>query len=404
MLENKTVMIKWGHRNKNTYENKGYNFTKHGDYFEVKIEDLTDTARGIVDVRCDGCETILKDIPWEDYKRYVKEDGKYYCKNCAANGYKKWISFYEWCYLNLSKELADYILSRWDYDLNIDKNGKIISPKDITYGSAGFNKKGYWFKCLDNSEHKSEQKSIIHFTTRDARKESCNQCNTISVTHPEYTKFFVNKEDTLKYSAHSNKSVLMKCPNCKHEKMMNIHNLISQGFACPRCSDGISYPEKFIFSLFEQICVNFKTQLNNKIFSWCSKYKYDNYIRKIDCIIELHGMQHYEEVTGNWKFTLQETQNNDFDKEWLAKLNKIKNYIVIDCRYSDLEWIKNSIMRSNLPKLLNFKESNIDWLKCHESGYKSLVKIVSSLWQDGTKNVLQIAEILKIGKVRLRNI
>jgi len=252
MLENKTVMIKWGHRNKNTYENKGYNFTKHGDYFEVKIEDLTDTARGIVDIRCDGCEMILDGVQWGVYKRYVKKDGKYYCKNCAANGYQKWVSFYDWCYLNLSKEDADILLSRWDYKLNVDKNGNIIHPKDIPYGSAGINKRGYWFKCLDHSDiHISEQKNIIHFTNREKENITCNQCISISITHPEFIVFFADKKDTLRYSAHSNKKIHMICPVCGHKKEMYISNLIRQGFSCPRCGDGISYPEKFFFNFFK---------------------------------------------------------------------------------------------------------------------------------------------------------
>lgn len=398
MLENKTIMIKWGHRNKNTYENKGYIFTKHGDEFEVKIEDLTDTARGMVDIQCDGCETILKDINWGEYKRYVKENGKYYCKNCAANGYKKWVSFYQWCYDNLPKELADYILSRWDYKLNVDKNGKTISPKDITYGSAGFSHKGYWFMCLDHPEHGSELKSIIHLTTRN-NKIDCNKCNSVSITYPEYIKFFVNKDDMLKYPAHSNKNILMKCPSCGNQKEMTIHNLTSQGFSCPKCGDGISYPEKFLFNFLEQLCINFETQLGNKVFNWCGKYRYDNYIEKINCICETHGLQHYKDTTGTWNgISLKGIKENDKQKEQLAKNNNIKHYIVLDCRYSELEWLKNSIIESDLPKLLNFKESDIDWLKCHESGYKSFVKIVSDLWNDGIKNLLQIASKLKISK------
>jgi hypothetical protein len=66
------------------------------------------------------------------------------------------INFEQWCVENLFKEESDRIISRWDYNLNIDKNGKVIKPNDIGFSSNGFNRKGYWFKCLDHPEHGSE--------------------------------------------------------------------------------------------------------------------------------------------------------------------------------------------------------------------------------------------------------
>ena len=106
-------------------------------------------------------------------------------------------SFYDWCYENLSKEEADKIMERWDYDLNINKYGEQLSPKDISYGSMGFDKKGYWFKCLDYSEHKSELKNTKGFTRGQNGSLNCDQCNTIIITHPHLIKYLVDKK--LKY-------------------------------------------------------------------------------------------------------------------------------------------------------------------------------------------------------------
>jgi len=140
----------------------------------------------------------------------MHENGKYYCFRCGKKLFgdekgkltrlKNSKSFYKWCYDNLSKEMADYILSRWDYELNVDKNGNVISPNDVSYGSTGFNQKGYWFKCLDHSDHISELKSINSFTRGQKGSIDCIQCNTISITDPNLEIFLVNKEDALKYS------------------------------------------------------------------------------------------------------------------------------------------------------------------------------------------------------------
>ena len=52
----------------------------------------------------------------------------------------------------------------------------------------------------------------------------------------------------------------------------------------------------------------------------------------------------------------------------------------MDCRYSELEQIKNSILNSNLYNLLNL--NNIDWIKCEKfaSNYE-LIKNVCYYWK-----------------------
>jgi len=406
LLITKTVKMKWNASIKKYYEQRDYIFTKMGNEFEVKVEDLPHSSHALVDIQCDGCGEIIKNVIWRHYIDLRHEGEKYYCIKCAIklfvseNGritkLKNSKSFYQWCYDNLPKELADWILSRWDDAKNI-KNGKVLSPNDVSFSSAGFNKKGYWFKCLEHPEHESELKSISSFTNGQNGSLDCNMCNMVVTTHPHLIKYLVNKEDANKHSFGSNPKIPMKCPDCGYDKNLNFSTLVVHGFACPRCSDGVSYPEKFFLSFLEQLHLNFKSQLSKITFKWCGGYRYDFYIEKLDkIVIEIQGIQHYEEITGNWKVSLAEVQENDFDKEWLARTNNINNYIIIDCRKSELEWIKNSIMRSRLPILLNFKEKDIDWLKCHEAGCSSLVKISCNLWNSGIKRTVEIADIIKV--------
>lgn len=401
-LKNQTV--KW-------YENKDYEIPRYknsrgkyvvkiGTKIKVKTKDLTDSSSVLVDVQCDGCGRELLNTPWYVYKKYVKEDGKYYCNQCANAGFKKWISFYEWCYINLPKEEADKILSRWDYELNVDKNGKVITPNDITFGSDGISKKGYWFKCLDHPEHKSELKNIGSFTNGCKGSVDCSQCNSISITHPQLVKYLVNKEDLYKYSHASNKKIPMQCPECGYEKEMNVNNLVNTGFSCSQCSDHIPYTEKFFFNFLQQLRLDFKFQLTKITYKWCEDYRYDFYINKINGIVETMGEQHYEEKTGTWGH-LEKIQDNDFNKEWVARKNKIANYIIIDCRKSDMEWIKTNIMKSRLPTILNFKEKDIDWFKCHEFACNSLVKVICSLWDNGMKDTLKISGELKLSRATI---
>jgi len=412
MLINKTVIMRWNSSNKNRFEEKGYIFTKMGDSFEIMVTDLQDKSTKKVDIECDGCSKRLTNVLWENYKRSVHDDRKYYCKKCASQLFggensrktklKNSISFHQWCYTNLTKEEADTIINRWSKDLNIDKSGKALSPKDVSYASHGINKNGYWFNCLDHHKHTPELKILSSFISGQKGSITCNQCNIIAITHPEFIKYFVNEDDSSKHSAGDGKKILMKCLVCGCEKSITFHTLITSGFGCTRCGNGISYPEKFLFSFLEQLLdKNFTTQLSKTTFTWCGKFKYDSYINKINCIIETHGLQHYVQPTGNWGL-LKNTRENDKNKEDLARENGIENYIIIDCRKSELEWIKNNILISDLPKLLNFKEEDIDWLKCHESGCKNIIKETCIMWEGNMKNILKIADQLKLSKDSIR--
>ena len=291
-------------------------------------------------------------------------------------------SFEQWCIDNNRQDVLD----RWDYELNDCK------PSEISFGSSS---KKYYFKC-PKGIHKSELKNISSFTSGKQNNLNCNQCNMIATTHPYLIKYFTNKEDSEKYSKGSHANIPMKCPDCKFEKLTMVSNLVKQGFGCPKCKKNY-YPERFFINFLEQLNIKFSTQLSKTTFEWCNDYYYDFYIQLFNIIIETHGLQHYKQNKGkgNW-VNLKETQKRDKIKEQLAKENNINNYIVLDCRYSTLKWIKNNIMNSELPTLLNFKENDIDWLKCHESACKGLIKIACDLWNEGKTTIIEISKKLNV--------
>ena len=219
-----------------------------------------------------------------------------------------------------------------------------------------------------------------------SQRQGCSVCNNktivkgindIATTHPCLVKYFVNVEDTYTHSCASNDKVVLKCLDCGKEKEMIINNLFKRGFNCSICSDKISYGEKFVINILNQLQLDFQTQLSKAMLSWCQDYRYDFYFELSGekYVIETNGLQHYKECTGNWKKKLKEQQLVDKLKKELALSNGIKeeNYIVIDCRYSELEFIKQNILNSNLAKVLNF--SKIDWLKAEEFTCSNLVKV-----------------------------
>jgi DNA-directed RNA polymerase subunit M/transcription elongation factor TFIIS len=239
---------------------------------------------------------------------------------------------------------------------------------------------------------------------------TANEFNCVATTHPEFAKLFWNEEDTKIYKYGSTKRVDFKCPKC-NSRIRNkcINTVHGNGVGCP-CRDGISYPQKFMNSVLSQLKVNFETE---KTFDWCKNIKannsvlngrkfYDFYLSELNIIIETHGQQHSIKGFNNeGARTLEEEQENDELKERLAIENGIKeeNYIIIDCRYSEMEFIKSNILKSELNNL--FDLSQIDWLKCHEFSCNSLVKEVCDLWNKGY-GIGDIYEIKNIHRSTVR--
>jgi Zn finger protein HypA/HybF involved in hydrogenase expression/very-short-patch-repair endonuclease len=265
------------------------------------------------------------------------------------------------------------------------------------------NNRAYKYKCLKCGNTDQLTESVL------LRGCGCNVCgkspkkvlkgvNDIATTCKWMLPYFIDINDAYLYTSNSTVRLDFKCPECGQIKNIKINNLFCRGFCCPKCGDGKSYPEKLMFSVLEQLEIKFNMQLAKNTFDWCSSYKYDFYIPSLNCIIETNGAQHYEEGGKNsiYKHKLIKIQENDKTKHDLAVKNGIKeeNYIVIDCRESKLEFIKNNIINTILSKIFNL--SIINWKKCEEYACNSLVKTACDIFNQGIINTSYIAQIMKL--------
>lgn len=186
--------------------------------------------------------------------------------------------------------------------------------------------------------------------------------NINSLVAKEETKWmiplFENGYDEAKlYSKGSTKKIKYICPYCGKQQTVArpIYQLYSNMPKCEFCGRGRSYPERLVASLLNSLNIEFITQLTSTTYEWCGNKRYDFYIPSLNIIIETHGEQHYKD-TNRTKFN--EVANNDKEKEILALNNGITHYIVLDCRHSDFDFIKQNIISSDLIKLLN---SDVEW-------------------------------------------
>ena len=228
--------------------------------------------------------------------------------------------------------------------------------------------------------------------------------NDIPTTAPWMIPYFQGGYDEAKqYTYGSDKRFVPRCPDCGQikDKSMAVTTLYQTHSIGCTCGDGISYPEKFIFNLLQQLKICNIRQLSKAYFSWCGKYKYDFYLPDYNCIIETHGMQHYKEGINFRNNAFEEIQKNDRAKQELALNNKIEKYIALDCSFSSCEYIKNSILNSQMALFLPLEL--VDWNQCAIYAHGNLFQKACALKKENELySTGQIGKILNLDDLTIR--
>ena len=313
-----------------------------------------------------------------------------YCKSCKQDFYNNWTNIYRNpkcpnCSSGFKRKFIDIknkiksinpnilIISEYD-DMDIIAYNCKLEYKCLIDGYIGEMKTSHLLNGV--SCPVCENKIIIH------------GINDIATTHPDYVKYFLNKEDTFNYSFGSNHKVSIICPNCGYIKHKVVINNFLRGINhCTICADKISLPEKFCRELLLSLNIKFVYQ---KIFDWSDKKRYDFYLPNYNTIIEVNGMQHYKETDKNKPFYTD--YKNDIYKKDIALQNNILNYIIVDCRKSEFEWLVDNFTYS-LNKY--FDLSDVSWKIIFEKSQKNLLLEACDLYNKNY-SITKIAESLNL--------
>lgn len=226
--------------------------------------------------------------------------------------------------------------------------------------------------------------------------------NTIWDTDRQLVELGMSEEDAKTHTSGSHEMITVRCPDCGNKKDIQIDSLNRRRTIACTCGDGFSYPEKLMAQVLNQLKVNYIYQLTKSKLTWCKDYRYDFYLPDYNLIIETHGEQHYRDC--GWA-KVKEVRKNDKHKKNLALNNKIhnSNYIVIDCRFSELEYIKNNILKSKLSHILNLEK--INWLSCQEFALSNKVNEICKYWnnKEEWETTKDLARVFKISDVTIRN-
>lgn len=200
------------------------------------------------------------------------------------------------------------------------------------------------------------------------------EINSVAATHPELMKYFING-DEYKYSALSNIAIDLKCPDCGTIKHQKISILASYGFSCPVCASSVPTGERIVYALLDSQNINFKKEFQFPD----NRKRYDFYLPDYNVIIEVNGSQHYVQTSGNWGLVDEQRQNDKYKKQF-ALNQGTSNYIVIDSKTSDFNYIKESIINSDLSYIISF--NNVNWESIEDSINKNgRVKEMCEYWE-----------------------
>jgi predicted DNA-binding protein YlxM (UPF0122 family) len=387
ILENE-IMTPINNRNIAHYEDLGYivRFTESNGNIVVMSDILVSVAdlpigSGIKLTKiCDHCGIHIPEVEYGTILRVRLKTNMDLCRKCGVKFSKeKMIPSYD--------ESLEFFAMQNGLEIILDEFSEKNSHRPNQIYKAS-NKKFIWNCNKCKHEYYSTAPNRI-------KSNGCPNCNPyrkyalrgvddLWTTHPHIAENLMNPERGYELKSKSNKKEDFKCPDCGIViRNKSIDNILRRGLNCVRCGDNQKYPEKFFSSILEQLNIKYQTQ---KTFKWSKKRRFDFYIPSVNSLIEVNGRQHYEH-TGFYR-SLEEEIKNDILKRKLALENSIDNYIIIDCKESNMNYIRDSIKSSKLAELFSLEK--IDWNLANELATTSIVKIVSDLW---AKKKLSIAEI-----------
>ena len=232
--------------------------------------------------------------------------------------------------------------------------------------------------------------------------------NDIHTTRPDVEEWLLNKEDAYKYSMSSKERVKWTCPECHNIFSERICNVYSNRLSCPFCSDGVSYPNKFMFNSMSQIENELDFLEREQRTEWCvfdfkGKKRYGIY----DIYFGIGGKEYVIEMDGGIGHGNKAHKNSELSQEELLEVDRIKDSLAekqgiqvirIDCNYKTDDkytYILNNVLNSELKDIIDL--SKIDFDLSNRNSVNSLIVKAGELWNEGL-TAGEIRKQLKIGE------
>lgn len=206
--------------------------------------------------------------------------------------------------------------------------------------------------------------------------------NDVGTTNPELIPLFLHANDAYSHSRSSEEKAEVVCPYCGTVKIMRIAELVRCGYVtCEKCTDGVSYPNKFAHELFRQLSKQYSAYKSEYSPDWIGRLRYDNYVELLDgrqIIVEMDGGFHNDVKHAN-------LIKNDLYKNELARKHNI-SMIRVDCNYLKVGQRYNVVKTNVIAALKDiFDLSKVDWDKCNKMAISNKLIEVINYYQNNPK-------------------
>lgn len=334
LVSNQIVEVTWGSRNKEWYINKGYKYTKCGDTFWVRVDDLMKNSKNKIEIECDYCHNIYTTSNksyWES--KAVTSLDKDCCRHCI--GKKRYEANREERAVKMLSRLNEILLTNGytllttiDEYVSIKQKFCFMCNQHGLQYQSGDNILGGWLcpKCsviiAHNKKNPDEVEQIINSVNNN---------------------ILLNKEDYISVNT-SNLKIKCKCGNIFITSLGNYtHHPKNK---CNRCTKIESKGEAIIRRVLEYGNIYYEKQ---KRFSECKdRYTlpFDFYLPTYNLLIEYDGEGHYlesfyEGISDNPQKSLQDRNRKDTIKNVYCEQNNIH---LLRIPYWEIDNIKEIIL------------------------------------------------------------
>jgi len=298
--------------------------------------------------KCDcGQEKICNDSLLK--KGAIKSCG---CLKISKNKNRKRhiINFVQWCNKNIDKDIYQI----WDYQNNIFK------PDEIDCSDLEQN---IYALCPIHGSYSKKLKRFFDNADCSTCIRVKNNENILAIKYPKIQDIWSDKNNFTPYDItyNSSKKIWLKCSNNRHNDYNQyIRNAIRSDCECPLCvkERKISKAQIFVNNYLNELGYDVLHEYDCNIIAINPKtgrlMPYDNEIAELKLIIEVNGVQHYQEKS-SWN-VLNAKQNNISLKESLTQQkyrDNFKKQYAIDNGYNFIEIPYWHIYNNSFKQLIN---------------------------------------------------
>lgn len=336
LVPNQIIKMKWTGSCIPYYKSKGYPYTKYGEEFEVKAEDLSPSSRKKVKVICDFCNKEYN-LDYKDYLDKTDSEGKNCCSKCRgkriSQRYKEKIPFYIQKARQKCEELGLVLLSTENDYIDSDTPLKILCPK---HGIINI-----------TSSHIYANKHICSQCAWDslAEKRKYTTEQVIEIIESKNDNKLLNPEEYINAKEYNLKVLCGICKQTIFDTCLDVYMRPSSRCMCKSCANIESGPERRIRVFLENNNINFIQEYTFKDCKDVSVLPFDFYLNDYNKIIEFDGEQHYRPAGFGGK-----------SYESIIKHDKIKNEY---CKSHGIDLLRIPYWNENNIEEILKKELNI---------------------------------------------